>query len=154
MYIKQLEVDNFKSFANKVEIPMLKGFTTISGPNGSGKSTIIDSDGIIYSEVFIPANGMRYGKVVQLDEVEMSKEERENRISELYNFSNNYNEQNEFDELLARGERVYAEASRKMRDVIAEYLGRYEEVLGTGKLAKIKQEAEVLKKFLDVCERG
>lgn len=118
------------------------------------KSTIIDSDGIIYSEVFIPANGMRYGKVVQLDEVEMSKEERENRISELYNFSNNYNEQNEFDELLARGERVYAEASRKMRDVIAEYLGRYEEVLGTGKLAKIKQEAEVLKKFLDVCERG
>jgi len=43
MYIKQLEVDNFKSFANKVEIPMLKGFTTISGPNGSGKSNIIDS---------------------------------------------------------------------------------------------------------------
>lgn len=43
MYIKQLEVDNFKSFANKVEIPLLKGFTTISGPNGSGKSNIIDS---------------------------------------------------------------------------------------------------------------
>ena len=43
MFIKQLEVDNFKSFANKVEIPMLEGFTTISGPNGSGKSTIIDS---------------------------------------------------------------------------------------------------------------
>ena len=43
MYIKQLEVDNFKSFANKVDIPVLKGFTTISGPNGSGKSTIIDS---------------------------------------------------------------------------------------------------------------
>lgn len=43
MYIKQLEVDNFKSFANKVDIPILKGFTTISGPNGSGKSTIIDS---------------------------------------------------------------------------------------------------------------
>ena len=43
MYIKQLVVDNFKSFANKVEIPMLQGFTTISGPNGSGKSTIIDS---------------------------------------------------------------------------------------------------------------
>lgn len=43
MYIKQLEVDNFKSFANKVDIPLLKGFTTISGPNGSGKSNIIDS---------------------------------------------------------------------------------------------------------------
>ena len=43
MYIKQLEIDNFKSFANKVEIPLLKGFTTVSGPNGSGKSNIIDS---------------------------------------------------------------------------------------------------------------
>lgn len=43
MYIKQLEVDNFKSFASKIEIPFLKGFTTISGPNGSGKSNIIDS---------------------------------------------------------------------------------------------------------------
>lgn len=43
MYIKQLEIDNFKSFANKSEIPLLGGFTTISGPNGSGKSNIIDS---------------------------------------------------------------------------------------------------------------
>lgn len=43
MYIKQLEIDNFKSFANKSEIPFLKGFTTVSGPNGSGKSNIIDS---------------------------------------------------------------------------------------------------------------
>ena len=43
MYIKHLEIDNFKSFANKSEIPLLKGFTTVSGPNGSGKSNIIDS---------------------------------------------------------------------------------------------------------------
>jgi len=43
MYIKNLEIDNFKSFANKAEIPLLKGFTTVSGPNGSGKSNIIDS---------------------------------------------------------------------------------------------------------------
>lgn len=43
MYIKELEVDNFKSFANNVNIPFMKGFTTISGPNGSGKSNIIDS---------------------------------------------------------------------------------------------------------------
>ena len=43
MYIKHLEIDNFKSFANKIEIPLLQGFTTISGPNGSGKSNIIDS---------------------------------------------------------------------------------------------------------------
>ena len=43
MRIKELEIDNFKSFANKVTIPFLPGFTAISGPNGSGKSNIIDS---------------------------------------------------------------------------------------------------------------
>ncbi len=43
MYIKELEVDKFISFANDVKIPFLKGLTTIAGPNGSGKSNIIDS---------------------------------------------------------------------------------------------------------------
>ncbi len=43
MYIKELEIDNFKSLANKTTIPFLEGFTVISGPNGSGKSNIIDS---------------------------------------------------------------------------------------------------------------
>ena len=43
MYIKQLEIDNFKSLANKTDIPLMQGFTTVSGPNGSGKSNIIDS---------------------------------------------------------------------------------------------------------------
>ena len=43
MYIKELEVENFKSFASNVTIPFRKGFTTIGGPNGSGKSNIIDS---------------------------------------------------------------------------------------------------------------
>ncbi len=43
MYIKELEIDNFKSCANKVTIPFLPGFTSIAGPNGSGKSNIIDS---------------------------------------------------------------------------------------------------------------
>ncbi|MBR2068201.1 MAG: chromosome segregation protein SMC [Candidatus Gastranaerophilales bacterium] len=43
MYIKEIEIDNFKSFANKITVPLLQGFTAISGPNGSGKSNIIDS---------------------------------------------------------------------------------------------------------------
>lgn len=43
MYISKIEIDSFKSFANRTEIPFLDGFTTVSGPNGSGKSNIIDS---------------------------------------------------------------------------------------------------------------
>ena len=64
MYIKQLEVDNFKSFANKVEIPMLKGFTTISGPNGSGKSTIIDS--VLFALGLSTARTLRAEKISHL----------------------------------------------------------------------------------------
>lgn len=41
--LKEIEIDNFKSFGKKSMVPFLPGFTTISGPNGSGKSNIIDS---------------------------------------------------------------------------------------------------------------
>ena len=43
MRIKEIELDNFKSFGRPTVVPLLDGFTTISGPNGSGKSNIIDS---------------------------------------------------------------------------------------------------------------
>lgn len=43
MRIKEIELDNFKSFGKHTLVPLLEGFTTISGPNGSGKSNIIDS---------------------------------------------------------------------------------------------------------------
>lgn len=43
MHICQIDIDNFKSFAERTVIPFRPGFTTVSGPNGSGKSNIIDS---------------------------------------------------------------------------------------------------------------
>ena len=64
MYIKQLEIDNFKSFANKVDIPLLKGFTTISGPNGSGKSNIIDS--ILFALGLSTSRALRAEKLFHL----------------------------------------------------------------------------------------
>jgi chromosome segregation protein len=43
MRIKEIELDNFKSFGEKTVLPILPGFTTVSGPNGSGKSNVVDS---------------------------------------------------------------------------------------------------------------
>lgn len=43
MYLKQIELENFKSFGKKLTVPLLEGYTAVTGPNGSGKSNISDS---------------------------------------------------------------------------------------------------------------
>src|SRR3989454_8163314 len=43
MFLKEIEMENFKSFAGKVRVPFLTGFTAVTGPNGSGKSNIADA---------------------------------------------------------------------------------------------------------------
>ena len=43
MKLKKIELQGFKSFADKTQIDFLDGVTTIVGPNGSGKSNISDA---------------------------------------------------------------------------------------------------------------
>jgi chromosome segregation protein len=43
VYLKQVEMENFKSFGHKLTVPFYPGFTAITGPNGSGKSNIVDA---------------------------------------------------------------------------------------------------------------
>ena len=64
MYLKQLELENFKSFGKKMSVPFLEGYTAVTGPNGSGKSNI--SDAILFVLGPKSSRAIRAGKLTDL----------------------------------------------------------------------------------------
>ena len=41
LYLKEVQMENFKSFGKKLTVPFFPGFTAVTGPNGSGKSSLL-----------------------------------------------------------------------------------------------------------------
>jgi chromosome segregation protein len=64
VYIKRVELTNFKSFGGTTGVPLLPGFTVISGPNGSGKSNILDA--LLFALGLSSSKGMRAERLPDL----------------------------------------------------------------------------------------
>jgi len=64
MYLKQIELENFKSFGGKLTIPLMEGYLAVTGPNGSGKSNITDA--ILFVLGPKSSKAIRAGKLTDL----------------------------------------------------------------------------------------
>lgn len=64
VYLKQIELENFKSFGGKINIPLMEGYLAVTGPNGSGKSNI--SDAILFVLGPKSSKAIRAGKLPDL----------------------------------------------------------------------------------------
>ena len=64
MYLKEVRMENFKSFGKKLTVPFFPGFTAITGPNGSGKSNIADA--ILFVLGPKSSKAMRAGRLTDL----------------------------------------------------------------------------------------
>ncbi|MEK7195550.1 MAG: AAA family ATPase, partial [Patescibacteria group bacterium] len=84
--LKRLELNGFKSFAQKTVLDFPGGITAIVGPNGSGKSNVVDAIRWLLGER--EAKNLRGGKVEDLIFAGTSKRPRMGQAQASLHFDN------------------------------------------------------------------
>src|SRR6266550_4115752 len=76
MFLRQIQIRGFKSFADKTVLEFIPGTSVIVGPNGSGKSNLVDAISWVLGEQGARAlrGGHMAGKIpVPMSEIEVSR---------------------------------------------------------------------------------
>lgn len=114
MYIKQIELENFKNFKEKKIIELHKGLNVIFGANGAGKSNILDSINFIYDKEDLRikndidffnslSNNPKLTVKIVLDNTEIEKtleKDASDTIKTSYYLNNKLSSKDEISELL------------------------------------------------------
>ena len=95
MYLSKLELQGFKSFANKTKLKFSDGISCVIGPNGSGKSNIVDAIRWVLGEQKVSAlrtdrmesvifNGTKDSKPLSMAEVSLTVHNNKNVLASEY----------------------------------------------------------------------
>ena len=93
-----------------------------------------------------------YKKIVQSEDNSLTEDEIQQRFEQLEYLKIHPRDQEENKLLLARGERMYEEATGDLRKEIDHYIGEFEQVLNKQNKNEIEQARKELKRALDEIE--
>ncbi len=116
------------------------------------KTITYDVNGIIYVEVYIPATGVRYSKVIQDEKNMISQEETNKRLEQLKQMYLGIREYKVDEEILARAERVYTQILGRERDTLNQLITIFEQAINKGKTNEINKTRTQLLLLLDMLE--
>lgn len=128
-------------------------------PRPAGEESIdvtytYDINSILEVQVKVNSTGVSRKVIIQKEDSQLTEEEARKRMEELNDLKIHPRDQEENKLLLARGERLYEEATGELRQEIDFLISDFEAVLNKQDKGKIEQKVKEVKEALDEMERA
>jgi molecular chaperone HscC len=149
----------YQGESRRVENNIKLGELNVKLPSGkAGEHSIevrytYDINGILEVEVTVKKTGEKSRIIIEKNPGSMTKKEIEDRLNLLSNLKIHPRDRSENRLLVARGERMYEEATGEMRTYISGIIKQFEMIMAQQDDHKIKKAAKELKEILDELER-
>jgi molecular chaperone HscC len=156
---KQIRVVIYQGESRKVANNLKLGELEVKVPSdAAGKQTIdvrftYDINGILEVQVTTLSTGVQKNMIIEKNPGKLTKQEIEQRLTELMAIKIHPRERTENRLLLAMGERLYEEMLGEKRAQLTALLDHFEQVLASQNEHDIRKAATVLKNQLEQLER-